>query len=111
MIRDTDPGIDGLGGATGITVTRDNRYVIATGFLERKIAIFERETHGNSRGQLTFAQLLVNLIDTPRGLNGPIDLHASSDGCQVYNANYNVAIILQWDVTGCGANDDDEDDD
>jgi len=111
VIRDTDPGIDGLGGATGITVTRDNRYVIATGFLERKIAIFERETHGNSRGQLTFAQLLVNLIDTPRGLNGPIDLHASSDGCQVYNANYNVAIILQWDVTGCGANDDDEDDD
>ncbi len=105
VIKDTDPGIDGLGGASGITVTRDNRYVIATGFLERKIAVFERETSGNSRGQLSFAQLLVNLIDTPRGLNGPIDVHASSDGCQVYSSSYNVAIILQWDVAGCGDGD------
>jgi len=103
VIRDTDPGIDGLGGATGITVTRDDHYVIATGFLERKIAIFEREENGHSRGQLTFAQLLVNLIDTPFGLNGPIDVHASTDGCQVYSASYNVAIILQWDIVGhCG---------
>lgn len=111
VIKDTDPGIDGLGGATGITVTRDNRFVIATGFLERKIAIFERETHGSSRGQLTFAQLLVNLIDTPFGLNGPIDLHASSDGCQVYSSSYNVAIILQWNVTNCGDEEEEEDDD
>jgi 6-phosphogluconolactonase (cycloisomerase 2 family) len=102
VIKDTDPGIDGLAGATGITVTRDNRYVIATGFAERKIAVFEREQHGHSRGQLTFAQLLVNLIDTPFGLNGPIDITTSSDGCQVYNSNYNVAIILQWDIAGCG---------
>jgi 6-phosphogluconolactonase (cycloisomerase 2 family) len=109
VITDTDPGIDGLGGATGITITRDNHYVIATGFAERKIAIFERERNGHSRGQLSFAQLLTNLIDTPFGLNGPIDLHASSDGCQVYSASYNVAIILQWDVVGCGDGGGDDD--
>ncbi len=133
VIRDTDAGIDGLGGATGINITPDGRYVIATGFLERKMSVwavdrgdddddddshegdaYQANDDHHGTGQLSLVQVLANLVDTPFGLNGPIDLNSSRDGCYVYSSSYNVHIILQWHVINCvpgGDDDDDEEED
>ncbi|HXU45145.1 MAG TPA: beta-propeller fold lactonase family protein [Thermoanaerobaculia bacterium] len=105
VVKDTDVGIDGLKGATGINIDPDGRFVYAAAFSEGRLSVWERSS---STGLLTLSQVLINGIATPCCQIGPIDIYPTRDGCQIYTANYSTSSILLFDVVDCHHDEDDD---
>ncbi len=88
-VKDGDRGVVGIDGITSLIVSRDNRYVFATGGTDT-IAVFERD---NATGALTLVQRLRNgsggisqqgPMTIVEGLERAMALTLSPDGAQLY---------------------------
>jgi 6-phosphogluconolactonase (cycloisomerase 2 family) len=83
--------IDGIGGASLVTVSPDGKHVYATGYTDHAVAVFTRDA---TTGKLTYVEMLKdgatdgsgNTID---GLDAAISVTVSPDGKHVYTAGYN----------------------
>lgn len=97
---DTDPGIDGLDGASGVVVSPDGRHVYTTGYSDSALAVFARDPVS---GQLTFLEVHLDDQAGVDGLRGASAVDLSSDGAQVYVAaclDYSVAVFDRDAATG-----------
>ncbi|WP_182867220.1 beta-propeller fold lactonase family protein [Rhodopirellula sp. JC639] len=77
-IRQSDVGVDGLSGVSGMSVSPDGKNVYAAGHFSDKIAVFDRDT---TTGLLSFLHTTAD----PNGTSSarPISVLASPDGHQV----------------------------
>lgn len=66
VIRDSDPGVDGLDLPGGISISPDGRFVYVTANNDDSIAAFSRNS---STGALTFLQVIKNTDPGVSGLN------------------------------------------
>lgn len=80
---DGDNGIDGLLGASAVTVSPDDKHVYATGYDDDAIAVFNRNI---TTGALTFIELQKNAVNGVSGLNGVNYVTISPDGNHLYTA-------------------------
>ena len=78
-------GVDGLDGATSVTVSLDNQHVYAAGSFDYAIAVFSRNA---STGALTFVEMLKDGADGVDGLNGARNVTVSPDNQHVYATGY-----------------------
>jgi 6-phosphogluconolactonase (cycloisomerase 2 family) len=81
-IRDGDDSKYGLGGAVNVIITPDNDQVIAAGFNENAITIFNR----NTNGVLKYSQTLLNGKEGVKNMIAPQGLTVSPDGNYLYAA-------------------------
>lgn len=81
---DTD-GVEGLGGAVGVSVSPDGGHVYVAGEFDDAIAVFERN---DINGRLTFASAAVNDVGGIAGLEGVNDIGISADGAYLYVTGY-----------------------
>jgi len=75
-------GVDGLGGAYGVSVSRDGDNVYVTGAGEDSIATFKR----NRRGKLHFVNAKFDNTGPVQGIDTPYSLGVSPDDRNVYVA-------------------------
>src|SRR5579859_1588971 len=87
-------GIDGMNGPLGIDTTPDGLHVIASGFSEASVAVFDRDP---ANGFLTFNSKVQRDINGNPPLNGALEVRVSPDGHNVYVAAYadNAIAVLQ----------------
>jgi 6-phosphogluconolactonase (cycloisomerase 2 family) len=83
VIREGVGGVDGLTGASGITVSPDGKSVYVAGHLRDTLAVFSRNL---TTGGLTYLQEFVDNTSGVDGLNGVQDVVVSPDGKFVYAA-------------------------
>jgi len=98
--RDGIGGVDGLDGASAVTVSPDGAHVYATGAPDHAVAVFVRDP---ASGQLTFIEVLRDGVGGVNGLAGARSVAVSPDGASVYVAGYAehaVAIFSRDPVTG-----------
>lgn len=72
---------DGLNGINGIVISPDGTTVYATGFWDKSLVVFNRNT---TTGMLTYIERYKDGISGVDGLNGVNDITMSSDGRSVY---------------------------
>lgn len=72
---------DGLNGVNGIVVSEDGAHVYATGFWDKTLVLFERNT---TTGELTYIERYKDDISGVDGLNGANYVILSPDGNNVY---------------------------
>ena len=83
--RDGVNGITGLGGAISSTMSRDGRYLYATGYRDDAVVVFQRD---EMTGSLTFISETRNGIDGVEGLDGAIAATVSPDNGYLYVAGH-----------------------
>ncbi|MBK9942837.1 MAG: beta-propeller fold lactonase family protein [Kouleothrix sp.] len=87
--KDNAGGIDGLDGVSGVALSPNSKYLFATGFNDKSIAAFTRDTE---TGLLSFSQLVQRnpLVGGPALplLDGARDIGVSPDGTSVYAAAF-----------------------
>jgi 6-phosphogluconolactonase (cycloisomerase 2 family) len=83
VVKDTDPGVDGLYGAQSVIVSPDGEYVYALGKFEDALAVFRRD---GTSGELTFVEVEVDDTNGVDGLDGASEVAVSPDGEHVYVA-------------------------
>ena len=90
--NDTDPGVDGLDGARGVTTSPDGKSVYVASRIDDAVAIFDRNP---TTGALTYAECLKDTGSasscsdrgaTVDGLDTAVDVSISADGKSVYVA-------------------------
>jgi 6-phosphogluconolactonase (cycloisomerase 2 family) len=81
-VRDDAPGVDGLDGAFGLTMSPDGRHLYATGQIADAVAVFAVAPFA-PRG---FAQEGVDGVDD--ALDRPLDVAISPDGRHAYVASF-----------------------
>ncbi len=74
-------GVDGLGGATSVAVSLDQRYVYATGRLDDAVAVFVRDA---ATGALSFSEAHFEGENGIDGLVGANSMALSPDGRHLY---------------------------
>lgn len=85
-------GIEGIGGAAGVTVSRDGEYVYVAGYGSDAIAVFSRE---DITGELFPVQVLRNGVDGVEQMGGPRMVAISSDGMYAYvPASLSGAVVV-----------------
>ena len=101
VIKDTDPGIDGLGGAVSVTVSLDGLHVYAAGYGDDAVAAFSRDS---ITGELSFIQAIKDgdggVVD---GLDGIYKVTLSPDGRHLYAAGLlddAIAVFDRNETTG-----------
>ena len=101
VVTDGVAGVDGLAGATDVTVSPDGQHVYATGFTDASVAVFSRNP---TTSVLTFIEVRRNLAgNVAGGLAGAESVAVSPDGAHVYVAGSiqdTVAIFSRDDSTG-----------
>ena len=81
LFRDEEEGVDGLNGASGITVSPDGDNVFAAGYYDNALAVFNRNP---VTGALSFYTFFKKGIDNVDGLYHAREAAVSLDGKNVY---------------------------
>ena len=76
-VEDGVGGVNGLDGASAVTVSPDGKRVYATGSSDDAVAVFTRES---STGALGFVQIVEDDVGSVDGLNMAIAVAVSPDG-------------------------------
>ena len=91
VYSNTQSGIDGLGGASDVTLDRSAELVCVTGAMDDSIVLF---TRAPDSPDLEFTEWLQDGIGLVEGLAGANSLAASPDGRHVYvTASYDDAVV------------------
>ena len=83
-LKDGVNGVDGLNGATSVTMSADGNHVYLTGQIDDAVAVFSRNAN---TGRLTFVEALKDGFGGADGLDGAMDVRVSPDGAHVYVAS------------------------
>ena len=88
VVKDTDAGVDGLDGASGVRVSPDGRHVYVAGALDGAVAVFTRNADSLSAdfGELTFLQVVKDGSGGVNFLAGAEGVTLSDDGAFAYVA-------------------------
>jgi len=78
-------GVEGIRGASALTLSPDGEHLYVTGFNDNALAVFKRNNHD---GQLKFTQVLFNGTNNVEGLAGASGIHISPDGNYVYTTGF-----------------------
>ena len=81
--KDDVGGVDGLNGATSVTVSPDGNHVYATSQFDDSVVVFDRHS---STGELTFVELHRDGIGGVNDLSEARSVIVSPDGNHVYDA-------------------------
>jgi 6-phosphogluconolactonase (cycloisomerase 2 family) len=95
VLKDGDSGVDGLDGASSVTVSADGKSVYVASFYDDAVAMLGRDLND---GQLTFLQVIKDGDNSGGvdGLDGARSVTVSADGKSVYVAGFNdnaVAVL------------------
>lgn len=82
---DGSGGVDGLGGAYGVTMSPGGEHLYVAGEFDDAVALFARD---NATGRLTFVEAVVDGVGGVDGLAGAIEIAVSSDGSYLYVAGW-----------------------
>jgi len=92
-------GIDGIGGASAVTLSPDDEHVYVAGRLDNSIAIFRRDADDQSpsHGQLSFQGSVQNATGGVTNLTEPRALAVSPDGLHLYAVSSvdNSVVVFQ----------------
>lgn len=92
-------GVNGIGGASAVTLSPDDEHVYVAGRLDNSIAIFRRETDALSPdyGRLTFQGSVQNATGGVTNLTEPRALAVSPDGLHLYAVSSvdNSVVVFQ----------------
>jgi 6-phosphogluconolactonase (cycloisomerase 2 family) len=102
VVKDADPGIDGLQTARSVTVSQDGAHVYVAGTADDAVAVFSRSPTG---GELTFVHAVKdeNQGGTADGLDGARSVVVSADGAYVFvagSAEQAMAVFTRDETTG-----------
>jgi 6-phosphogluconolactonase (cycloisomerase 2 family) len=81
QIRNVDIGVNGLNGASFVTVSPDGKHVYATGFDDDALVVLSRD---QNTGELSFVEAYYNFTDANGGLDAANSVAVSPDGKHVY---------------------------
>ena len=98
--KDGVGGVDGLGGASSVTVSPDGSHLYAAGSVDDAVAVFSRDS---TTGALTFVEVQRDGVGGVDGLNGAKSVMASPDGSHLYAAGSvddAVAVFSRDSTTG-----------
>ena len=93
-------GIEGVGGAYGVSISPDGRHVYAAGLNDDSIAVLSRDA---ATGALAFASRVQDGVAGVDGLDGATSTAVSADGRHVYATGFNdnaVAVFERDAETG-----------
>ena len=98
LFRDEQGGVDGLNGASGITVSPDGDNVFATGYYDNALAVFNRDP---VTGALSFYTFFKKGIDNVDGLYHAREAAVSLDGKNVYvtGGGDDAIVVFNRDTT------------
>ncbi len=91
--KDTDDGVDGLMGATSVTVSPDGSHVYVAGMTDHAVAVFSRNA---DTGRLTFVESHKEGVDGVDGLMGAFSVTVSPDGNYVYATAYHSDALAMF---------------
>jgi len=100
IVKDGEGGVNGLNGATSVTLGPDGRHVYVAGALDDAVAVFARDP---LTGELSFLQMLRDGQGGVDGLDFAQSVTISSDGGNAYVAARNddaVAVFSRNPATG-----------
>ncbi len=83
VVRDGVDGVDGLFGASSVTVSPDGSHVYAAGQDDAALVVFSRDV---ATGELSFVEVIRDGVDGVDGLAGAASVTVSPDGAHVYAA-------------------------
>ncbi|MCP4201263.1 MAG: lactonase family protein [bacterium] len=102
IIKDTDVGIDGLGGAHAVVVSPDGEHVYVAARSEDEVSVF---TRAGATGDLTFLEIEDDGVGGVDGLDAAEALALSPDGEHLYVAGENDNAVAVFErETAAGAN-------
>ena len=90
---------DGLNGINCVAISPDGNYVYTTGFWDKAIVVFERNT---TTGMLTYIERYKDGISGVDGLNGANFITVSPDGNNVYTTGFWEHAVAVFDVNANG---------
>lgn len=93
-------GVQGVGGAYGVSISPDGRHVYAAGLSDDSIAVLARDA---ATGALAFASRVQDGVGGVDGIDGATSTAVSSDGRHVYATGFNdnaVAVFERDAATG-----------
>lgn len=82
---DDAAGVDGLGGAYGVTMSPGGEHLYVAGEFDDAVALFARD---NATGRLTFVEAVFDGVGGIDGIAGAIDMAISLDGSHLYVAGW-----------------------
>ncbi|MFK5895245.1 MAG: beta-propeller fold lactonase family protein [Pseudomonadota bacterium] len=89
--KDGQNGVDGLAGASVVSISPDGKQIYVTGFWENAVAVFNRN---DTTGALTYQEVHKNGINGVDGLNGAAGVTISLDGKHLYVAGQSDDAIV-----------------
>lgn len=99
-LQDNVQGVDGLGGAAGVTVSKDGKWVYVIAKSDNSLAVFARNP---LNGTLTFVQVLKDNISGVDGLASPTAVAASPNGPWIFvtsSGDNSLAVFRQDPISG-----------
>ena len=100
VLKDGVGGVDGLNGASSVTISPDGNYVYVASYDDDAVAIFSRDT--DDRGKLSFVDVLKDGVGGVDGLNGAYSVTVSPDGDNVYITSYTDLAVFFRDADDSG---------
>jgi len=100
VVKDTDPGVNGLDGVNSLTVSPDGKHLYATASGADAVVVFARD---DKNGYLTFVEAEVNGVGGLLGLYGATSAAVSPDGKHVYVSAFSddsLAVFSRLATTG-----------